>query len=763
MKIARIHFFIVLFLLAGQVHAQRQKVGVVLSGGGSSGLAHIGVLKALEENGIPIDYIAGTSAGALVGAMYASGFTPDEMWKLALSDEFYNMAKGIIGEDYKYYFKTRDPDPTWLNVRFSLDSGLHASIPTNLVEPYGMDLGMIQFFAQASAVAGYNFDSLMVPFRCIAADVLDKKQVVWRTGDLCQAVRSSTTYPLYMRPIIVDGKMLFDGGLYNNFPSDVVLEDFYPDLIIGSTVANSLKPPKSGDLGSQLKALLMHNTNYDAVCDNGIIIRPEIPDVPVMDFTRNHDIIEGGYRTAINQISEIKALVHDRVSPDEVAAKRAKFQSRKPPLVFNEIKITGLNKYQSEYVVRSLRHSQDLVTFNELKRSYFNLVADDKLKNIYPKATFNQNTGFFDLYLDIERDKDIIASIGGNIASRSINQAFIGLEYKFLGRFSLSVLANTHIGKFYTSGQLRGRLDVPSRVPFFIEGGITLNQWNYFESFSAFFEETRPSFLVQTERYAVLDAGLPMGTKIKFISSIGWANISNQYYLKDDFTRDDRPDNATVNLMTTATRLERNTLNRRQYANSGRAYMARFRVNWGREVNQPGTTAISDTVTEKDHVWLSARLKYEQYFKILKPLRIGILAEVLVSSQGFFSNYTSSVLMAPVFQPTPETSTLFLEQFRATQWAAVGGRIVYTIWKQLDARVEAYTFHPYRRFVQNPDQSAANGPVIWDPRFLGMAGVVFNSPVGPISLMVNYHQKEQTPWSVLFHIGYILFNNRALE
>lgn len=742
---------------------QRQTVGVVLSGGGSSGLAHIGVIRALEENNIPIDYIAGTSAGALVGAMYASGYTPDEMERIALSDEFYNMAKGIIGEEYKYYFKTRDPDPTWLNVRFEIDSGLHASIPTNIVEPYGMDMGMIEFFSAPSAAAGNDFDSLMVPFRCIAADVADKKQVVWRKGDLCQAVRSSTTYPLYMRPIIVDGKMLFDGGLYNNFPSDVVLEDFFPDIIIGSTVATANKPPKKGDIGSQLKALLMHNTNYDVVCDNGIIIRPEIPDVPVMDFTRNREIIEGGYRTALKMMPDVAALVRSRRDTAEMAQRRQRFEARKPAMMFKDITISGLNKYQSEYVVRSIRQRQAVIPFNKLKRAYFNLVADDKLKHIYPVATFNPATGFFDLDLDIEPDKDIIASIGGNVASRSINQAFIGLEYKFLGRLALSVFANTHIGKFYTSGQVRGRLDVPGIVPFFIEGGITLNQWNYFESFSTFFEETKPSFLTQTERYAILDAGLPLGTKLKFIGGLGWANITNKYYLTPDFTSDDDPDAATVNLMTTAARLERNTLNRRQYANQGRAYMVRFRMNWGREVNVPGSTSPTDTVYEKDHLWVSVRLKYEQYFRIVKPLRVGILAEVMFSTQDFFSNYAASTLMAPVFQPTPESSTLFLQQFRANKWAGAGARIVWTIWKQLDLRVEGYTFHPYQRFRQNPDLTASYRPITWDPRFMGMGGLVYNSPVGPISLMVNYHDKEETPWSVLFHIGYILFNNRALE
>jgi NTE family protein len=149
--------------------------------------------------------------------------SPDEMDKLARSKAFYEMAKGIINEDYKYYFKTTDADPSWITMRFEIDSGIKTSLPVNIVSPYAMDIGLIEFMSQAIAAAGYNFDSLYVPFRCVAADVAAKKQVVFRDGDMCQAVRASFTYPLYMKPIKINGRLLFDGGIYNNFPSDVVI------------------------------------------------------------------------------------------------------------------------------------------------------------------------------------------------------------------------------------------------------------------------------------------------------------------------------------------------------------------------------------------------------------------------------------------------------------------------------------------------------------------------------------------------------------
>ncbi len=110
------------FLCLVSTNSFAQKVGLVLSGGGSSGLAHIGVLKALEENNIPVDYITGTSIGAFVGAMYAIGYTPQQIEKIVLSDDFQNQVYGVIDKKYVYYFKKKDDNPSWVSLKFSLAS-----------------------------------------------------------------------------------------------------------------------------------------------------------------------------------------------------------------------------------------------------------------------------------------------------------------------------------------------------------------------------------------------------------------------------------------------------------------------------------------------------------------------------------------------------------------------------------------------------------------------------------------------------------------
>jgi NTE family protein len=160
-------FFIALLFT---VHfSQAQSVGVVLSGGGAKGMAHIAVLKVLEENNIPIDYIAGTSIGAIVGGLYAAGYTPDEMEELFKSDDFYFWSTGKIQQEYRYYFKRQEPDPGWLQLRITKQNEkLKLLPPANIIPAEQMDFGFMELTAATSAACDYDFNKLMIPFFCMA-------------------------------------------------------------------------------------------------------------------------------------------------------------------------------------------------------------------------------------------------------------------------------------------------------------------------------------------------------------------------------------------------------------------------------------------------------------------------------------------------------------------------------------------------------------------------------------------------------------------
>ena len=143
----------------------QQKIGLVLSGGGATGLAHIGVLKALEEYNIPIDYITGTSAGAFVGSMYAAGYSPEQIEKYILSDEFKMVTSGELKPHHRFLFRRDDENASLFGIPLSQNNILEKSLPTNFTSSALMDFDMMSKLGIASAVTGKDFDSLFVPFR----------------------------------------------------------------------------------------------------------------------------------------------------------------------------------------------------------------------------------------------------------------------------------------------------------------------------------------------------------------------------------------------------------------------------------------------------------------------------------------------------------------------------------------------------------------------------------------------------------------------
>jgi NTE family protein len=198
----------ILFIIISAINISAQRVGLVLSGGGARGLAHIGVIKVLEANNIPIDYITGTSMGAIVGGLYASGYTTDQMEELFRSDEFYFWSTGKIQKDYRYFFKNREENPAWIELKMERrDDRIRILPPTNIIPQWQMDFAFMEVSGTHHSNSRGNFDSLFVPFRCVATEVYTNTPVVLGKGDLGEAIRASMTFPFVFRPITIDGML----------------------------------------------------------------------------------------------------------------------------------------------------------------------------------------------------------------------------------------------------------------------------------------------------------------------------------------------------------------------------------------------------------------------------------------------------------------------------------------------------------------------------------------------------------------------------
>lgn len=293
-----------LFLLSISITVFSQKTGLVLSGGGAPGIAHIGVIKALEENEIPIDYITGTSIGAFVGGLYVAGYSPDEMIRFFKSREFKKLKKVQLVFPKKYFY------------------------PTHLINPEKIQNRLEQLTGNATLHSVGNFDSLFLPFRCVASDVYNKEPYIFKNGNLATAIRASMSYPFIFKATEIDDRLLFDGGIYNNFPIDIMLQDFKPDFIIGSIVAYNPPKANSNDILMQLQNMIIHKTDYNVPDSLGITINFELKDISVFDFSEIDKLVKIGYDETIKQIENIKKRTEKRISITELQQRRVEFNKQ---------------------------------------------------------------------------------------------------------------------------------------------------------------------------------------------------------------------------------------------------------------------------------------------------------------------------------------------------------------------------------------------------------------------------------------------------
>lgn len=758
-------FLITFIFLLHFFASKSQRVGVVLSGGGSGGAAHIGVLKALESNHVPIDFIAGTSMGALVGGLYAAGYTPGEIEGIILSEDFNQMVEGKIDEKFIFLFHEPEPNSSWIGLKFRVDSSFRFKFPTNLVSPLNIDYALMEYTAPASAAAGNNFDSLFIPFRCVSADIYNKKEVVFSSGDLGQALRASTTYPFYFKPVSIDNKLLFDGGLYNNFPADIMYQDFLPDIIIGSTVVNEISPPKDDDIYSQIKNMIMERTSYSEICDKEhmLIIRPAIPKTGILDFSKSAEMIDAGYKETILRLDRIKKMIPRNEDSASLSNKRVAFRKKMNPLSISEIRINGLNKKQTLFVSRVIGKNQNIVSSESLKKAYFRLGLDERISAIYPRAERIDNSAGYRMNLDMRIDKDLYAQFGGVFSSRPINTGFVAITYKRLGRFGFKADANAYFGKFYSSAKINPVLDFPFVFPFLLEGDFTINNFNYFKSASTFFEDTRPSYLIDYERSFSGSMGIPVTQHSRLKMGYTQGRIINDYYQTNNFISVDTADRTKFNNKSGWLHFEIFNQNRRQYANTGIHFNLKLKYFEGNEFYLPGSTSAKDKKIENIYDFYRITVSYDQYFKIGGPFRLGLYGEGIFSNQPFLANYTATILQAPAFNPVPESRTLFLPNFRAFNYVSGGVRFITSFTERIDLRVEGYLFQPFKEIIRQTDQSAAYGNLFQNRYAMASAAVVFSTPVTPLAVSLNYYQNAEKPFSLLFTLGYLIFNKKSME
>jgi NTE family protein len=742
-----------------------QKVGLVLSGGGASGLTHIGVLKALEENKIPVDYITGVSIGAVIGAYYSIGYTPAQIEEIVRANFFQSITRGELPVRYNYLIKQREDFAAWFTYRYDFKDNFMKSLPTNVINSVPIDYYLMETFTGASNLNHNNFDSLIVPFRCLASDVLNKKSIVFKNGDLPLALRASMSYPFYIRPIFIDGKLLFDGGLYNNFPIDVMSEEFHPDFIIGSNVAEAPAAPDDDDLYLQVRNLLMNQVTNDTLGNKGVVIEPW-SDVNTFNFNNAKRLIDSGYAATMRVIPMLKEKIRRRTDTTALNSKREKFARYKiaDNIVFDSIKIRGFNSRQQRFIQRSLFYHSQPFSLKQLKKRYFRLVSDEQIKNIFPIAKKDTADDHYILELVGKREKPFYVDAGAILSNRPISEAFLGLQYNHLGKIGFSVYSNGYLGKLYSGSYSRLRFDFPGRVSFYVEPSFTYSRWDYYSSSALFYSFQKPAYLVQEDKFGELKIGVPVGNISQFNVAGGLTEWANFYYQTNTFTRSDTTDKTYFDYWYAQANYKLNTLNRKMYATEGTLINARARVLEGTEIFEPGNTSPDTAKYRRTHpTWLQLKLTFDSYIKTFKGFKLGVFGEGVYSTQSFFNNYQATILSAPAFNPIPESQTFFIDAFRAHNYFAGGLKAITTPVKGFDIRLEAYVFQPVLSILQDKNGKAVYSSPFLYRHVIGMAAMVYNTAVGPISFGVNYYDQYQNPLSFFFHFGYIIFNRKSID
>ncbi|NJW52887.1 patatin-like phospholipase family protein [Salinimicrobium oceani] len=364
--------FILLFLTGLLGHAQQDdpKVGLVLSGGGAKGLAHIGVLKVLEEAGVRVDYIGGTSMGAIIGALYSAGYTAHQLDSIFQETNFNILIQDDLPRSAKTFYEKRDSEKYAITLPFD---NFNVSFPSAFSR--GQNVYNLMSKLTLHLNDKQDFSDLPIPFFAVATDVETGEEVILDGGHLPQAISASAAIPSLFSPVMIDGRMLTDGGVVNNYPVKE-LRRRGADIIIGVDVQDTLR--RRENLRSVFE-ILTQISNFGTIADmtekianTDIFIKPDIRPFSVMSFEKGEEIMLAGEKAALSKLEEIKAVAEKQ---------RDTFTKREPipafeSLYINDVRIEGNTSYPKAYILGKLKLKYPAtIPYKDLHEGLNNLAA----------------------------------------------------------------------------------------------------------------------------------------------------------------------------------------------------------------------------------------------------------------------------------------------------------------------------------------------------------------------------------------------------
>lgn len=296
------------------VRPRRPRVAVALSGGGVRGLAQIGVLKALEEAGVPVDIVVGTSMGAIIGGLYASGFSPDELWALASSIQWSDILSDKPRRTQLFLGQKQERERHIVQLRLEQGS-LRPDIPLAYSPGQRLSLTLASLVLRAPFGTLKSFAQLPRPLYVLATDLIEGKMVVIRSGDLAEAMRASASIPLLFSPVEWNGSLLVDGGLVSNIPVEQARRAG-ADIVIAVDTTSPLRRPEELDLpwevADQVTTIMQLQRNEQELALADVAVRIPLPDQSAVEFRNLEEIFHAGYQAGKSVTEQVLSILESR-------------------------------------------------------------------------------------------------------------------------------------------------------------------------------------------------------------------------------------------------------------------------------------------------------------------------------------------------------------------------------------------------------------------------------------------------------------------
>ena len=761
-----IRSFIVIFIVVlTAVAANAQSVGLVLSGGGAKGIAHIGVIQALEDNNIPIDYVTGTSMGAIVGGLYAAGYTPEEMMRLIMSKGFADWSTGVINENLVYYFDKKTPTPAMVKLNFVSGDSVRMKVdllPSSLINPLPMNFAFLELFSPYTAQCGGDFDRLFVPYRCVASDVFNKRKVVLGSGGLGEAIRASMSFPIVFKPQYINGFPIFDGGIYDNFPVDVMRTTFAPEFVLGVDVSSGSSKIDMNSLVDQVETMIIQDEYVEIPDSVGIKMVLNLSEFGLLDFPKAREIYKIGYDRTMAIMDSIKSRVNRRVPAVSRQMAREVFKSKTPKVIFDSVAVTGAKTQRQNDYLRHLfiRRNSDTLNVEQSKIAYYRAITSGKLKDFVPHAEYKRDNDMFTLGLDAKVRDNVSIGVGGWLTSSTNSMMFMSLNYNTLSYSSFDGSLSGWVGQSYYAGQLLARVAFNMPHPSDLHLQAVTSKQKFYESDMLFYNDELPTFIINYDSFVRLNFGRAVGRKSKLTLGVGYGYLSDRFYQSNvvDFAGTAH-DKASYKLWQARASFERSSLNHDMYPSSGSFLRLTAIGVTGTSKYEPaspdGTANLHSA--RADETWIQGELQCDKYFDIHKSFALGLRVNAVASTRKLLSNYTATIVQAPAFMPTPATRNYFNPDFRSNSYAAAGLVPIWKVMDNLQLRTEFYAFAPFRPILENDDHSPCYGKWLSHVSYMGEAAIVYNFNFASLSIYGNYLSYPAKNWNFGISFG-LLFN-----